>query len=79
MKKAVSTLPAGVLGAVLALFAAGCASDGANAPASDAPRVERAEAVTGTRIPNRKAAPSQSDTEQREKSVERAKEPQKTS
>ena len=77
MRRHVSPLRTAVLGAALAILATGCATDGSSS--SDAAPAERAEAVTGTRIPNRKASPPPStDSEQREKSVER-KEPQKAS
>ena len=73
-----STLPAVVLGAVLSLCGSGCATEDAGAPASNAPRAQRVDAITGSHIPNKTALPEQSDVE-REKTVERMKELQKTS
>jgi len=67
-----------VFGTLLTALASGCATDDANAPASDVPRAQRGEAVTGSRIPNKTPMPAQSDIE-REKTVERMKELQKTS
>jgi hypothetical protein len=71
-----STLAAGVL---LAAFAAGCASEETNAPAAPSQASRRADnTITGSHIPNKNAQPPQSDAE-REKTVERMKELQKTS
>jgi len=76
--KSASTLPAVVLGVLLSALASGCASgDDAKAPANDVPRSQR-EAMTGSHIPNKNALPVQSDVE-REKTVERMRELQKTS
>jgi hypothetical protein len=76
--KTASFLPAAALGAALTVLASGCAADDVQAPANDTPRPQRVDAVTGSRIPNRTALPAQSDVE-REKTVERMKELQKTS
>ena len=65
-----------VVTTLLACFAAGCASDGATA--SETPRPPRVEPMTGSHIPNKKALPEQSD-EEREKTVERMRELQKSS
>jgi hypothetical protein len=73
-----SAFTAAVVVTLLTALASGCATDDATAPASDVPRAQRAEAVTGSRIPNKTAMPAQSDVE-REKTVERMKELQKTS
>jgi hypothetical protein len=73
-----STLPSVVLGAVLSLLGSGCATEEAGAPASNAPRAQRVDAITGSHIPNKTALPEQNDVE-REKTVERMKELQKTS
>ena len=72
------TLSAAVLGGLLAALASGCASvDDAKASANDTPRTQR-EATTGSHIPSKNPLPAQSDVE-REKTVERMKELQKTS
>jgi len=73
-----SLLPAVVVGAALTVLASGCAIDDAQAPTNDVARPQRVDAVTGSHIPNKTALPSQSDVE-REKTVERMKELQKTS
>ena len=66
-----------VVGVVLAAFAAGCATEEAK-PGTETPRRERVDAITGSHIPNKTALPPQSDIE-REKTVERMRELQKTS
>jgi hypothetical protein len=68
-----------VAAALLAALAAGCATDEAKAPAAEAQPGRRGDnTITGSHIPNKKALPPQSDVE-REKTVERMKELQKTS
>jgi len=70
-----STVAAGVL---LAALAGGCATEETNVPATP-PAARRADnTITGSHIPNKNAPPPQSDAE-REKTVERMKELQKTS
>ena len=72
----VSTVAAGILFAALA---SGCATEDTTAPAAaQAPRSRTDATITGSHIPNKNAQPTQSDVE-REKSVERMKELQKTS
>ena len=75
--KPASRLPV-VVGALLAALACGCASDETRAPGSEAQPSRRVDAITGSHIPNKTALPPQSDVE-REKTVERMKELQKTS
>jgi len=71
-----STVTAGIL---LAAFTAGCASDETNAPATPSQASRRADnTITGSHIPNKNPQLPQSDVE-REKTVERMKELQKTS
>jgi hypothetical protein len=76
MKSSASRLSAVVAAAALAAFAAGCATE-TPAPDDEKPR-QRVDAITGSHIPNKNALPPQSDVE-REKTVERMKELQKTS
>lgn len=72
-------LPSAAVGTLLVALASGCATtDESKAAANDTPRAQRPEAVTGSRIPNKEPLPTQSDAE-REKTVERMRELQKTS
>jgi hypothetical protein len=73
-----SLLPTALLGVALTVLASGCASDDGQPLTNDVARPQRAEATTGSHIPNKTALPPQSDVE-REKTVERVKELQKTS
>ena len=64
---------------LIAALAAGCATEEVQSPAAEAQAGRRGDyTITGSHIPNKKALPPQSDVE-REKTVERMKELQKTS
>ena len=76
--KPVLPLPAVACAALLAALAAGCATEDTKAPATEAQSSRRVDAITGSHIANKTPLPPQSDIE-REKTVERMKELQKTS
>jgi type IV pilus biogenesis protein CpaD/CtpE len=75
--KSASRLAAAVVVAALAALGTGCASEETRAPDAAKPR-QRVDAITGSHIPNKTALRPQSDLE-REKTVERMRELQKTS
>ena len=75
--KPAAHLSAVTAGIVLAALAAGCATEETQ-PGTETPRRARVDAITGSHIPNKTALPPQSDSE-REKTVERMRELQKTS
>jgi len=77
--KPASSLSVAVAGALLAVFASGCATEESKAPAAETSRSSRGDnTITGSHIPNKKAMPEQSD-EERQKTVERMRELQERS
>ena len=76
--KSSSPLSVAVAGALLAVFASGCATEESSAPAGQTSRSRADNTITGSHIPNKKPMPEQSD-EERQRTVERMKELQERS